>query len=635
MEDLVVDNDAAVLVRLLRSSEPGRGGEVVVRTLLLRGDAVLVEERFGQGRGANHHPDEAGVELLTQGVQHDADDLVAQARSHLAGGHPGDRSRDVVLHRQHPVLTDAVHGVDIVALRATDADAVGRTVRDVHERGDLNVVGLDPLRDELGRDGDGLHRWRTTQPDRGGTLVLNDGLVEVGHDLLALVRAVPRRGDVDEAGLVERERVDLLTDDLRLVQLAEVAVVLRGVLLAPLIELGSVEARLIHFGVAEHLKGDLRLLAEPNQLADLKEAVRQGVLHRPAEVHEEHNAVVLAVLLDDLGKEDIVVGAVLVEAVKVQLARLLGPLLADRVRRLATLKLHDELPNEGVRVLDELAVARQIGAGVHGLLLVLRKDVIRGDDGGVDILQHRDDNRGRVNPRAGLLTVAGNVRLHDPVLHGFRAALVGLTLLLLNLLAGSLHLRGLVDDLGEGDALLESLATIDRIHDGLLVLVHRNGDETGNAPLEVDVHLVDDVRIGQVHLGDAEHIQVVDLLVAQEEVAARSGELVLHLLLNADILNDIGDALEQLNIEPLRFGLIEQHLRLLVGSPQGVADLMGDEHGLHRFGNLPDGHDEVAVLNIERRGGGVGIEGEGNVLGGEGAGEDGERSVHALIVAGL
>jgi len=40
----------------------------------------------------------------------------------------------------------------------------------------------------------------------------------------------------------------------------------------------------------------------------------------------------------------------------------------------------------------------------------------------------------------------------------------------------------------------------------------------------------------------------------------------------------------------------------------------------------------VATLDVERGGVGLAVEGEGNVLGGESAGEDGERGVHAYIV---
>jgi hypothetical protein len=59
---------------------------------------------------------------------------------------------------------------------------------------------------------------------------------------------------------------------------------------------------------------------------------------------------------------------------------------------------------------------------------------------------------------------------------------------------------------------------------------------------------------------------------------------------------------------------------------------MRDKHGLHDLAHLPHGHDEVAALGVERGGFRVGIKRERNVLGGESAGKDGERGVHARIV---
>ena len=103
----------------------------------------------------------------------------------------------------------------------------------------------------------------------------------------------------------------------------------------------------------------------------------------------------------------------------------------------------------------------------------------------------------------------------------------------------------------------------------------------------------------QVQGIELKEVKVVDLLVAQEEVAASAGELLLHQLLDTNILDHVGDTLQLVDLVPIGFGSVKESTGQLVRSPQGVTDLMGDQHGLHRFGNLPNGHDEVPGLHIE------------------------------------
>ena len=356
--------------------------------------------------------------------------------------------------------------------------------------------------------------------------------------------------------------------------------------------------------------------------------------------------MVLPVLLHDLGQEDIVVGAVLVEAVKVQLARLLGTLLADGVRSLAPLKLGDQLAHIGFGLAHILAVAVHVqiacAAGCDVLVECVHQIVGR-DDLLPVVIQRRDRDRGvdiLVATVCGKATGVGRDLLQHLVhlrsLSGLGlAATVSGTGRGLDLLHRLLHHRVIVDHLRQLKRILIGLHAVSRVHDLLLHGIELHRDETEHAPLVVDVEPGEELGFGQVRLLEAEQVKVRDLLVAQEEVAAGAGELVLHQLLNADIFDDVRDALKERDVVSLRLRDLEQLVAALVGGPQGVADLVRHEHGLHRFGNLPHGHDEVAVLHIEACRLCVGIEGERNVFGGECAGEDGERGVHVRIVSSI
>jgi len=326
------------------------------------------------------------------------------------------------------------------------------------------------------------------------------------------------------------------------------------------------------------------------------------------------------------------VGAVLVQAVKVQLPRLLGTLAADLVRSLATLKLGDQLTHERIRLPHELAVAFDVER--LRLRLKLLQHPVGADDRLRQVLDLRDgDGRGEHGGTVLVVDATGQIGVHEGILQDIPfAVLLAFHHLLLHLLLHRVHRRVIVQDLGEGEHIVKGFALGHRVHDDLLVRVELDREEAGNAPLEVDVDAVHQRGFGQVHLVQTEQVAVVDLLVAEEEVPTSAGELVLHLLLDANVLDDVGDPLEQLDHVALRFGSIEQLLAPLVGGPQGVADLVGDQHGLHRLRHLPHGHDEVAVLDVKRCGFRLLIEREGEVFGGESAGKDGERSVHGVSI---
>ena len=404
-----------------------------------------------------------------------------------------------------------------------------------------------------------------------------------------------------------------------------------GVLLLPF-KVGRLIAGIVHaphIGVAEHLKRDLRLLAEPNQLENLKVGVTDGRAHAAAEVKHEHDAVVLAVLLDDLRQEDIVMGAVLVEAVKVQHPGLLGTLTADLVRSLLALKLGDQLAHERIGLTDELPVVIKVRRPVVAALVVLEDRVCADDVLGQIVHARQGDDTILKVFSVLALKVAGNLVLvpHDLLLL-LLALLVALGGSGLHLLADLLHGGVIVQELGDLKDLIEIDHAVHHVHNLLLRSLKGHGDEAGNAPLEVNVDAVEEPGLRQIHLLEAEQVKVCDLLVAKEEVTASAGELLLHQLLNANIFDDVGDPLKQHGVVAVRLRSLQQLLAALVGSPHSVADLVRHEHGLDGFGHIPHRHDEVTGLHIERCGFGLLGEGERDVFGCESLGENGERGVH-------
>ncbi len=442
---------------------------------------------------------------------------------------------------------------------------------------------------------------------------------------------------MDQTGVLVQNPGRAGTSDFRLQGVNELLALVGGVVVevvVGLVERIPVHGVAVNIGEAEHIERDLRLLAEPHQLENLKETIFDAALHRPAEVKQEHDAVVLAVLLDDLRQEDIVMGAVLVQTVKVQHPGLLGTLPADLVRSLLALKLRDQLAHERIGLAHILPVLGQGSlkvVGVRGGERITQH--IGADDRLAVVLQPGEgDDGGGVGVPVLLLATALDVGVHEDAVRRIALLLpVGITGHL-HLLHSLLHLRVTVEELGDFDGFLKSLDGIHHVRDLLLLRGEVDGEEAGNAPLEVEVQAVDDPALGNVHLGEREHIPIHDLLVAQVEVAARTGVLRLHHLLNADILHHVGDPLKEHLVEALLLRSSKQLLAALVGSPQGVADLMGDQHGLHRFRHIPNGHRQVARLGIERGSLRVLIEREGQVLGGKGVGKDGERVGHGSIV---
>jgi len=626
-ERVPVNDDRTVRVGFLcRLEAGGVGHRELVSTrpnhiALLVGQAEGVEVTLRQVVRAHEHSNAPGVQGLAECAEHGGESHVADAdvavvrevepfrrAKHLV--HHGERTLTVVVIVQDRSRPDTL---------AADRHAIGLTIRHDHQGRDLNVVGLNPVHHELGGNGDRLNRGSATQTNEGGTATgsQRQALVEVGEEGFAGGRIVPRGGESDEFARANQSPSRTLTRHLRH----------EGQVVAQPLQHMATDVR-----EAEHLERDLGLLTEPHQLENLKEAVLEAVGHRPAEVKEEHDAVVLAVLLDDLADEDVIVGAVLVQLVHVQQTRLLGTFAADLVRCLAAFKLGDQLAHERIGLLDELPVLVHDERGIAVLVsLKVLDDRLAVDDPVHDVLHPGEaDGGGSVLlARLGSDTIGIGGHLLE---HGFRAVHVTFGQVLLVLLHDLLHLGVLVESLGDRNDLRERDHVVDDVRDPHLVRIQGNVDEAGNAPLEVHIQLVEEGLLREVHLGEGEHIGVHDLLVAKEEVAARTGVLVLHQLLNANVLNRVGDPLKERDVEPLCLCCLEQFIGLLVGSPQGVADLVGDQHGLKSLRHIPHGQDEVAGLGVERCRFSVLVEREREVFGCECLGEDGERGVHARIV---
>ncbi len=356
--------------------------------------------------------------------------------------------------------------------------------------------------------------------------------------------------------------------------------------------------------------------------------------------------MVLPVLLDDLGEEDVIVGAVLVQAVKVEHPRLLGALTADLVRCLAALKLRDQLTDERIGLLDILAVAVKVDVAVHVVVdaPVVLADLVRADDRFAEVSEGADRD---VVDGDSLAVLPGKRAAHVGQV-GATVTLLSLTLLValalalavpnvlrfrLKPLTRLLHRRVAVEELGKFKRLLKGFNPVHQFGNVPLLVGQRDGEEARNAPLEVAVQTGDHVHLVPIQPGKVEKILVDDLAVAQEEVAARTGVLHLHQLFDADILNHVADVVQQLLVVSLCGRRLKQTVGHLVGSPQRVADLMRDEHGAEGVGDIPHGHDEVPRLDIERSSLRFRVEREGQVLACEGTGKDGERGVHTHMVA--
>ena len=666
------DEASVVVVGVLRLLKPGRtlvGKPVgVVPALLLTlafrihhfvfvlRDAEVSEHAFRESLGTDVHTHRPGVERGLQIVKHHAHDHVAHVHSTvLLRVHPRHGLKNLVVNDEAVPLHHGV-GNRIVGLLRGKVDSVGLSIGHDHYGRNLNVVVRDPLLDELGGDHRGLHGRSPTKRENASAVPVlrNVSLVEEGEQLLTIRHRVPRRGEAVEGHTMIPDAVGLLVQNLELGENEVCGVVVVDCTTASefRFDVTATGTDGITGGEPVDLKGNLRLLTEPHQLENLKNAIAKHVRHRTGEINHKKDSVVLAVLLDDLRQEDIVVSPVLVEAVKVQHPRLLGTLAANLVRCLATLKLRDQLANERIGLTDKLPVAVQ----VHGVLrvvangrvgdepLVLVQSVGGAEDEGRNVL-HRGEGDGRGGESLTALASQRGRGIHEAqAIPGFGILAVALALvlaacallvlrLLLHALASLVHHRMLVESLRQREAIVKGHDGINHGRDLLLLRGEIDREETGQGPLEVEVHAVHQARLLKVHPAELEQVRVDDLLVAQEEVPASPRILLLHQLLNANVFDDVGNVVEQLDDVAILLRLRQEFHAAGLRGPQSVADLMGDEHGLKGVRDIPHRHDEVATINVERGGGSLRVERHRQVLGCESASKDGERGVHVGSIA--
>ena len=493
-------HNRALLVPLTRRLKAGRGnddeavlvGGVEQLLALVVGQAELCKLGFGEDVATDIHPNDAGVQLGTHrikdGRKRDVRQVVAVVGRQVEAV---SRPVDFVHHGQHALLVDIVVIVT-GEVWVGDIHAVGLTIGDEHEGRDLNVLRLHPLLHELRGNGSSLNRGRTVERQATGCADVvgfrNQRLVDVGKQTLTLGRIVPRGGEVHQAAQAVLHRARLGVDCRGVSELAvKVSTALLGLPNLTLILVPSDQGGGVDIGEAEHLKRDLHLFAEPHQLKHLKERVTHPHPHAAGEVKQEHDAVVLALLLHDLADEQVIVGAVLMEAVKVQHPGLLGALTADLVRSLAAVELRGQLTDEGIGVLDELAVVVHVEAVVAIVLLKLREQEVGREDRLVHVHDRGDGDDGGGVHLPVLLADA----LHE-VGHAVPGDLLALTglrvpanLLALHLLTNALHGRVVVQTLGDIVDLRESLNGVDHVHELLLVRAERHIKEALHTPLEV------------------------------------------------------------------------------------------------------------------------------------------------------
>lgn len=206
---------------------------------------------------------------------------------------------------------------------------------------------------------------------------------------------------------------------------------------------------------------------------------------------------------------------------------------------------------------------------------------------------------------------------------------VGGTVTVLLLLLGVLLHVGLVIPNVADDALdiIERAALVDAREERLL-----NGREVDTRSarrthLVVQIDTVDERQRVEVAVLDAKEVRRGELLIRLEEVAAHTGETLLHQLLNAGVLHDVHVRLSERSVRStgdLLSSTAPRPLHLLVSggerSKQRVTDFVTDEHIVDLVGHAsPRGKDENAVLHIERGGLRLGVVLHGNVFRSENA----------------
>lgn len=199
-----------------------------------------------------------------------------------------------------------------------------------------------------------------------------------------------------------------------------------------------------------------------------------------------------------------------------------------------------------------------------------------------------------------------------------------LLLLLRFLLEARLVLPDVVHDVLH---IVKSTASVDALDERLLHGRELNTRVHASAHLVVKVDAVDQRQLVEVAPLDAEEVAGDELLIRLVEVAAHTGELLLHQLFDAGVLHDVhvdlsngrmsgsGDLLS--GTAPRALHLV---VRIGVRREQRVTNLVADEHIVDLVGHArPGGQDQDAVLGVERGRAGLGVVLHGDVLRGEDA----------------
>ncbi len=348
-------------------------------------------------------------------------------------------------------------------------------------------------------------------------------------------------------------------------------------------------------------------------------------------------------MLDEVAEEYVIMGAELVQTIRVDVARRLLPLVANLLRCLPALKLHDQLTHHARSLAAELLVGRVdhgndllIFGVVVGVALKLRDPVIRlrenlavGDDCLAAVRFGNRVGRERRSLRLGLAPAIPGL-----IAHGLAQVLtkfVGCTALsavpvhLLVLLL-ALVLKHLVEVVGNGNNVIVGLGNLNAVDDPLLRCGDGNIQQTEGAELEVEVDLVNDAHFREIGSVDLEDVKGENLLVACVEVTTASGEPLLDEPFDAGILNDIEASLiaALVQLAGLRIGN-----RLHVDfrrSEQRMGNLMRDEHIAQDIRHFPVGQRQDAGLKVEGCRLCAIIEGDKDVLRSESAGKHGGRN---------
>ena len=371
---------------------------------------------------------------------------------------------------------------------------------------------------------------------------------------------------------------------------------------------------------AVDLVGNLDCTAERSEAGQLGQAGEHSSAHAAAPVDHDDEAVRLALANVHRSEEQFIVVAVLMDASHIKNPRSGKRRLLKLRRRLLALKVCDHASHRRLVVANHRV--DHIGLSPNARLLeplhhFLRRDVSH--FGKVDRQIDRNSRATHLNglvlaSRVNLLLrlacsvhrIAFIVLLIAFALHRFAVGIVLELDLLTDVDVGRGHVS--VDVLADIHDIIERLAGCHAIHEHLLLRREGNFGSGVHAQLEVQVDLVD-----QRHIFDAAFhhaVKQVGVLqqggVAADEGAAQTGELRLHLAFDASIFHDVQEqlgSLKVLGVDSVAGGLRRAFVRRSVDR---VADLMGEQHLVHRLMRRPfglqHGHGQQAITDIKGRG---------------------------------